>query len=198
MQNWLDATRLMDGVELERLLREGWNTLGSLRFMERILSPYLLEVGEMWSRGELSVGQEHYASNRVTQFLMSHWLELAKLSNGPIALCATLPAEPHVIGLHMAATTLALRGWSIRFLGADTPVEDIAQAAVAGVKVVVVGVSASAYGDNVVRHLRELRNTLPVDVPIWIGGAPFRVPTELVAEQFDDLQALWLVSGSNG
>ena len=194
LDDWLNATRKMDGIELDRLLAEGWNSLGCLTFMEKVLTPYLTEIGELWSRGEIGIGHEHYVSNRVTQFLMGQWRNLDRMSNGPTAVLATLPAEPHVIGLHMAATTLALRGWSLRFLGADTPVKDIAMSTI-GASAVVIGVSRSAYPDTVTRHLYDLRTALPRRVPIWVGGAAFPIPTRLIGRQFQDLHELWDAAG---
>ena len=197
LDDWLDATRRMDGMELDRLLAEGWNSQGCLTFMQDVLAPYLAEIGELWSRGEIGIGHEHYVSNRVTQFLMGQWQNLDRVSKGPTAVLATLPGEPHVIGLHMAATTLALRGWSLRFLGADTPVKDIAMSTI-GASAVVIGVSRSAYPDTVTRHLYDLRTALPSHVPIWVGGAPFPIPSSLIGRQFHNLQELWDTGGEPG
>ena len=128
---------------------------------------------------------------RVTQFLMGHWQGLAGLADGPTALLATLPGETHVIGLHMAAMVLALRGWSVVFLGADTPVEAIASSAVDPVSLVVIGSSRFATESVVEGDLAALRSELSETTPIWFGGATFTVSTDSVARQFTDLMSLW-------
>jgi len=192
LETWIAATQAMDGRKLDRLLIEGWNTQGGLTFMEDVLGPYLVALGDLWSQDKIGVAHEHYASSRIVQFLRGHWQELARVSDGPLAVCATLPGEPHVIGLHMAATTLSLRGWDIRFLGADTPTEDIASSS-SDASVVLIGVSRSAYLDSVLRYLHGLRRGLSDSVPIWVGGAPFEIPDKLVQRQFHDLRSLWRV-----
>ena len=191
LEDWMAATHRMDGRELERLLHESWSSLGSLPFMQDVLAPYLNEVGDQWKSGELGVGEEHYASNRVTQFLMGHWQSLAGLADGPTALLANLPGETHVIGLHMAAMVLALRGWSVVFLGADTPVDAIVSSASDPVSLVVIGSSRFATERTVCADLETLRAELSTAVPIWFGGAPFEVPAALVERQFADLTSLW-------
>lgn len=197
LDDWMDATHRMDGRELDRLLHESWNSLGSLAFMQDVLAPYLTEVGDQWKSGDLGVGEEHHASNRVTQFLMGHWQDLAGLADGPTALLATLPGETHVIGLHMAAMVLALRGWSVVFLGADTPVEAIVSSASEPVSLVVIGSSRFATETPVARDLAALRESLSDDLPIWFGGAPFEVSAEMVERQFTDLNTLWDALGSS-
>jgi len=191
LDDWMGATHRMDGRELDRLLHESWSSLGSLPFMQDVLAPYLNEVGNQWKSGDLGVGEEHYASNRVTQFLMGHWQGLAGLADGPTALLVNLPGETHVIGLHMAAMVIALRGWSVVFLGADTPIDAIASSATDSVALVVIGSSRFATETVVHADLAALRSQLSDDMPVWIGGAPFAVPTDLVTRQFTDLVSLW-------
>ena len=191
LEDWMGATHRMDGRELERLLHESWSSLGSLAFMQDVLAPYLNEVGDQWKAGELGVGEEHYASNRVTQFLMGQWQGLAGLADGPTALLATLPGETHVIGLHMAAMVFALRGWSVLFVGADTPVDAIASSSVDPVSLVVIGSSRFATESTVSTDLAALRSELSDETPIWFGGALFDVSSDLCERQFSDLTSLW-------
>ena len=60
---------------------------------------------------------------------------------------------------------------------------------------VVIGTSQCAHQDTVMSQLYDLRNALPSTVPIWVGGAPFPIPTRLAGRQFSDLQSLWDVAG---
>jgi methanogenic corrinoid protein MtbC1 len=45
---------------------------------------------------------------------------------GPLALLACAPGERHTLGLVCFGLVLAERGWRIAYLGADTPVDQIA------------------------------------------------------------------------
>ncbi|HET8820378.1 MAG TPA: B12-binding domain-containing protein [Thermoleophilaceae bacterium] len=86
--------------------------------------PFLRDIGDRWERGELSVAQEHFASN----LLRGRLLGLARgwgRGAGPRALLACPPGERHDLGLIAFGLALRARGWRIDFLGSDTPVESI-------------------------------------------------------------------------
>lgn len=90
--------------------------------------PYLADLGDRWDRGDVSVAQEHFASN----VLRGRLLALARgwgAGAGPRAVLACAPGELHDLGL--IAFGLALRGlgWRIAFLGPDTPFESAAETA---------------------------------------------------------------------
>jgi MerR family transcriptional regulator, light-induced transcriptional regulator len=92
-----------------------------------LLVPYLHDLGERWARGEVSVAQEHFASN----LLRGRLLGLARgwgQGHGPAAALACLPGEQHDLGLIAFGITLYRRGWRIIYLGPDTPMVTIGQA----------------------------------------------------------------------
>jgi MerR family transcriptional regulator, light-induced transcriptional regulator len=92
-----------------------------------VLMPLLRDVGDRWQRGELSVAQEHFASN----VLRGRLLGLARGwggGTGPLALLACPPGEYHDLGLIAFGLALRARGWRIAFLGSDTPLESLVRA----------------------------------------------------------------------
>ena len=98
--------------------------------LSEVVVPYLHDVGERWERGELSVAQEHFASN----LLRGRLLGLARgwgRGTGPRALLACPPGERHDLGLIVFGLALRARSWRIDFLGSDTPAESIVGAAAA-------------------------------------------------------------------
>jgi MerR family transcriptional regulator, light-induced transcriptional regulator len=106
--------RLLSGFSLDTVLRE-------------IVMPYLRDLGDRWARGEVSVAQEHFAS----QVLRGRLLGLARgwdRGSGPRALLACMPREQHDLGLIVFGLGLRDRGWRITFLGPDTPLETLADA----------------------------------------------------------------------
>jgi DNA-binding transcriptional MerR regulator len=95
--------------------------------LRELLIPYLHELGERWARGDVSVAQEHFASN----LLRGRLLGLARgwgQGNGPGAVLACLPGEQHDLGLIAFGITLHRRGWRIVYLGPDTPIATIRHA----------------------------------------------------------------------
>ena len=86
-----------------------------------VLLPYLNEMGIRWAAETLSVGQEHFASNifrgRLSE-LARDWAE----GNGSTAILACPPGEIHEFALMMAGIMLHRSGWTIRYLGSNTPI----------------------------------------------------------------------------
>ena len=90
--------------------------------------PLLHELGLRWERGEVSVAQEHFASNVIRGRLLG----LARgwgAGSGPVAILACPPGEEHDLGLLALGIVLHDRGWRIAYLGPDTPMETLAGAA---------------------------------------------------------------------
>jgi methanogenic corrinoid protein MtbC1 len=168
----LDATRAMDGVALDELLRRCWYRLGAVTFLEEIAGRFVWEVGEAWFDGRLSIAQEHFASERLRDFLASQWRPLSDSARGPAVICAALPGEQHVLGLHMAATLIAISGWRVLFLGADIPISEIAQTAdqLDNPRAVLLSVSQAAHSAHTRRAIEGLRAKLPAPLDVIVGG----------------------------
>jgi MerR family transcriptional regulator, light-induced transcriptional regulator len=93
-----------------------------------VLLPYLHDLGERWERGDVSVAQEHFASN----LLRGRLLGLARgwgRGGGRRALLACPAGELHDLGLIAFGLALRARAWRVDFLGADTPTESIVETA---------------------------------------------------------------------
>lgn len=93
-----------------------------------VVLPYLHELGERWERGEASIAEEHFAST----LLRGRLLGLARgwgQGIGRAVLLACAPGERHDLGLLAFGLSLRARGWRIVYLGADTPVSSVADAA---------------------------------------------------------------------
>jgi DNA-binding transcriptional MerR regulator len=132
-----------------------------------VLMPYLRELGERWEQGEATVAQEHFASNLVRGRLTA----LARSwdrGTGPRALLACAEGELHDLPLLAFGLSLREQGWRINYLGADTPVASVVEAAraLAPAAVVISGTTSGAFDESATR-LREVT----LHAPLWIAGA---------------------------
>ena len=141
-----------------------------------VVMPVLREVGERWAAGELTIAQEHFATN----VLRGRLLGLARgwgHGNGPIALLACTSGERHDLPLMLFGISLRAAGWRIVFLGADIPASTIEQAAesIAPAAVVI----AATLPEPLLAVETELA-ALAARVPVAIGG---RAADAILAER---------------
>ncbi len=187
---WLQAAMDLDGEGLETALRNDWHQLGAITFLNERVEPFLFELGTAWAERRIDVAHEHFASERLRDFLTAHWRPLSDRSRGPRVVCATLPGENHCLGLQMVATVLAIAGCRIVYLGTDTPVADIGKAAESfETSAVIVSISVAANRFMARRDLTRLRQSLPASIDLLAGGlgAPDGVPDIVALEDLDDL-----------
>jgi DNA-binding transcriptional MerR regulator len=134
--------------------------------LQDVVLPYLHRLGERWEAGEVSVAQEHFASN----LLRGRLLGLAQgwgQGQGPLAILACLPGEHHELGLLVFGVALRRRGWRITYLGTDSPIGAVADIARSLTPAVVVLLSINP--DNFLDHTREIKE-LANQVPVMIAG----------------------------
>jgi hypothetical protein len=99
-------------------------------------------------------------------------LTRSPVPQGPKVLLTTVPQEQHSLGLLMVEALLALEGCTCVSLGTQTPLTDIAQAALAHRADVVALSFSNLHKAAVVQtSLRELRAQLPATTALWVGGA---------------------------
>ena len=168
----IDALRGDDIANVRSLLRAASVSLGPRAFITELAHPLAVRVGELWAQGVLEVRHEHLASACLTSQL--HLL-LGALDDGersPSVLLATLPGEPHLLGLDMVAVYLAANLAAPHVLGADTPPAQIVSAAIAfDVDAVGISISPAAERRAAARALKLLVETLPSSIELWLGGA---------------------------
>jgi DNA-binding transcriptional MerR regulator len=109
--------RLLSTVTIELVIRD-------------VLMPYLHELGDRWERGEVSVAQEHFASNVVRERLAGLGRGWGR-GHGPLAMLACPPGEQHDIALVAFGVVLHRHGWRVDYLGANTPLDDLVRAVAA-------------------------------------------------------------------
>jgi MerR family transcriptional regulator, light-induced transcriptional regulator len=134
--------------------------------LQEVVLPYLHRLGERWEAGEVSVAQEHFASN----LLRGRLLGLAQgwgQGQGPGAVLACLPGEHHELGLLAFGVALRRRGWRITYLGTDSPIDAAADTARSVLPAVVVLLSMNP--DNFLDHAREIEK-LANQVQVMIAG----------------------------
>ena len=168
LRTLVDATRTSDVVTVTATVEQALLTLAPETAFAEVLAPALVEIGELWSVGELSVAQEHLVSAAVRSALQ-RLLADRRASVRGMAVLACAPGERHEIGLLMLAVLLRADGWQVAYLGADTPAREAVRLA-RGLGASVVAFSASRE-DAAARLATGLRRErVPEGVRVLVGG----------------------------
>lgn len=129
--------------EIDARLLEARARLGSWWRVAEELAVALVEVGEQWECGRLTVAEEHLASDALARALARVGDALPIRLDGPRCLLACAGDDEHTLGLSLAELCLRELGWMPLWLGRRTPVAELARLARGG-QVSMVALSASA------------------------------------------------------
>lgn len=132
-------------VEAELLLAR--SRLGSWHAVADELGGVLREIGERWQRGELSLVDEHIASERLARALARIGEALPSRPGAPRALLACLGGEEHALGLALVELCLRELGWTTLWAGPRTPLADL-ERILGGMQLELVALSASAGSED--------------------------------------------------
>jgi MerR family transcriptional regulator, light-induced transcriptional regulator len=176
----LAAARDFDQARVDVVLDEALAVLPARWVFERLVAPSLIEVGDLWHKGELTVAQEHLVSQAARSRLVAALVSRPRRGAKHV-VCACFPDEEHDVGLLGAALRFSEAGLRVTYLGARTPAQQLGHA---------VGVSKahlvalSALVDTGPRTFRatlgRILKALPSGVPVVVGGAAARQHGKIV------------------
>ena len=132
-----------------------------------VVVPYLRQLGERWERGEITIAQEHFASNVVRGRLAGlarGWGD----GHGPRAVVACPPGELHDLPLLVFGIVLNRSGWRVDYFGASTPIDELIQTAGRSCPELVV--VAATTSDRFTSILGELAQLAAI-APLALAGA---------------------------
>jgi len=115
-----------DEVAAETTIREAMDArLMAAEIDEKIIIPALWLIGELWERGEISVADEHVATEIAMRVvaLQREAERVAVARGGHRVMLATPSGERHVVALRMVGNLLSGAGYWTVMLGADVPAE---------------------------------------------------------------------------
>src|SRR3954453_2565460 len=124
----LERLLAFDTPGVERVIGEAFALYPVEDVCLQLLQPALVEIGERWHQGLVSVATEHFASNLIQRKLFSLLQVYDSPARGRPVLLGCAAGEQHEIGLLLVALFLSRRGWPVVYLGAAVPPEDLSDA----------------------------------------------------------------------
>jgi MerR family transcriptional regulator, light-induced transcriptional regulator len=165
----LAAVERVDVDGTERILDQAFALHPFETVADELLAPVLTEVGTRWETGALSVAQEHMLSAAIRGRIIRLLADRRPAVRGRVVL-ACAPGERHELGLLVLGALLAADGWSVVYLGAETPVVDaLAIATQVDADVACFSVTLAQHVEVLAKELPQARARRP---EIVVGGPP--------------------------
>jgi methanogenic corrinoid protein MtbC1 len=167
----IDAVTRFDEHEAEAVFARAFSRFPADAVLLEVIVPALVEIGERWARGELSVSAEHFASQLVRRRLLLLLAQQPVLGNLPVVVLACIPGEDHELGLLMLAVFLRWLGICPVYLGGNVPLDDLLRC-IRDTKPAAVCLSATNAGTGVaLTAIAAQLRANGVAVPVFAGGA---------------------------
>jgi methanogenic corrinoid protein MtbC1 len=191
-----------DEVAAEMAIRDAIDAkLPTATIDDEIIAPALWLIGDLWQRGEISVAEEHLATEislRVLALQREAFRVMVARGDHRVLL-ATPSGERHVVALRMIANLLRDAGYDALMLGADVPANALAVAAERhDPHVICLSATMAGGGDQVMIAIHEVQ-AAGVGAAFVLGGRglasrvraqPGIEVCERVAEAVDAVDAL--------
>jgi len=137
------------------------------------ISPINRDIGELWSRGDLRISQEHFASAIIANFLHNIRDANTNEPNSPTIIVGCLQGQRHELGALSLAALVSTRGWRVIYLGADVPPEEFASAALnSEAKAIAISIVFPTEDTMIFRNVGKLK-LLAHNTPVFLGGRTF-------------------------
>jgi len=171
-----DLYKAMIGFDSERansLLNLGFAMYHYEEMFHLVLAPILRRIGDEWEQGQVTVMQEHFASNLIFQRFYQFFRVFTINPDLPKALAFCPAGEQHQIGLLLFSLFLRKYGVDLLYLGADTPQGGLGELIEKNdIRLLVISLTNGAELPAVERVVRDLKAQYP-QVNIVLGGQGF-------------------------
>ena len=180
----VEAFRSLDNAVAEELLSVPIRTLPIDQVCHQLLFPLLVEVGNRWHEGKLSVAAEHFGTALIRNHMTTLLREVRSASCEHSVLCACPPGEPHDMGLLLFALEATVQGWDALFLGADVPLAELVQTAQkVQPSFVALSFVLRPEPEELSKLLSKVVGSLPPVSKLLVGGCGLRGLTDVVRRE---------------
>jgi methanogenic corrinoid protein MtbC1 len=163
-----------NAVTLHAWMQQQLLALGLRKFIHLVMVPAIKVVGDSWATGEVEIYEEHLFTEMMKSVVRQALAETYRSGGKPRVMLTTVPGEQHSLGLLMVEALLRLGGAEVIAFGTEMPFQDIREAAEAhAVDVISLSFSASFKTEDAIVTLSGLRQVIPNEIMIWVGGSAF-------------------------
>lgn len=180
----VDALLSLDKLGVRSILAEAGKKFSPFKIIDKLVAPAMEEIGEEWSKGEVSLSQV-YMSGQICEEFVSPLISSEGLSiKRQPAIAIAVLEDYHSLGKKIVGAFLRSNGFNLIDYGRMT-VEDLARRTIKD-NIAILLISTlmlpSALKVKVVRQRLKAEGPSDSKVKIIVGGAPFQFDTELWKE----------------
>jgi methanogenic corrinoid protein MtbC1 len=202
-QAWVAACLTFDRTQADQVLNQAFALYAVETVCLKVLVEGLVQVGQGWYEGEISVQQEHFASALAVRRINALIAASPAPTRGGRILIACPPEEEHTVSLLLVNLFLRRQGWDVIYLGANVPIDRL-QTTITTVKPDLV-ISAAQLLTTAASLLEMSQVIQKAQVPFAFGGAIFNrspdlrkhIPGHFMSEKLEEVPQQverWLTS----
>jgi len=168
-EDMLRGVNNFDEAVLEATYNEAMSLYPVDVVTKQLLLPLLEKLGQRWMHVSTGVAEEHFFSVFMRNKLGARFHHQNQKNRGPRLIAACLPGEQHEFGLLLFSLAAHARGYRIILLGADMPIEQLAEVVHrSNSDGVVLSSSVTIEEEKLHTQLKKLIED--TNVPVWVGG----------------------------
>ena len=142
-------------------------------FVTCLITPLMIEVGELWAQTKISTAEEHVISNRIEKIIIDR-INRVRVTNGRgTIILAPVEGEQHVISLLSLELIFSELGYRTINIGRPLPIRSMIQYIKELKKKpqwLFMSITLHTYIDTLHHNLELIRNVFNKDIKIAIGG----------------------------
>jgi MerR family transcriptional regulator, light-induced transcriptional regulator len=176
-QELVNALLNLDEDRADAVMSEAHSLHPVEAVMFELISPSLVQIGQMWHDGIINTTLEHFSSSYIYGRLRSLLSLSSNVKAAPAIIVACAPTDQHELGALMLAVALRRAGYRVYYVGANTPVSDLFEMSN---QIMPIALMISASSAKAVEKLFEEQHMFKNVSPyIIFGGKAFNENPEL-------------------
>ena len=163
---------------------------GLAKFYERLLTPVMYRVGELWSKGTLDIATEHICSNAAHTLVKIINEKVSKQKQPSteakkILLC-TPEGELHSLGCMIIESVLISKGYSVFNIAPSVPSTSVISFAnKLEPDLIIISITLAENINAATRLINHIQTTMAEHPPILLGGAGIRSVKKIQGNKVD-------------
>ena len=174
---WLNACLAFDEVTAEQVLNQAFALHDVEKVCLEVLGQGLQQIGEQWYRDQITVQQEHFATELVVQRLHALIRATPQPTRPETVIIATPSGERHSVPALLLALLLRRRGRRVLYLGTEVPIERLCTVLEDANPAVLVLSAQMLSSASALFDIAQV--TLESGIPVGYGGRIFNILPQL-------------------